>query len=49
MMYQSDDYDDAIQLVSEGRIVLEPLMSKTFAFSEYATPIAISRLIKKPT
>lgn len=36
MMYRSDDYDDAIQLASEGRIVLEPLISKTFAFCEYA-------------
>lgn len=36
MMYRHEDYLDAIRLVEEGKIKLEPLMSKTFAFKEYA-------------
>jgi len=35
MMYRHKDYVDAIHLVSEGKIHLEPLMSKTFPFRDY--------------
>lgn len=35
MMYRHEDYVEAIRLVSEGSIHLEPLMSKTFAFRDY--------------
>lgn len=35
MMYRHEDYLDAIRFVNEKRIVLEPLMSKTFSFKEY--------------
>lgn len=35
MMYRHEDYLKAIQLVSEGNILLEPLMTKTFPFKEY--------------
>lgn len=36
MMYRHEDYVDAIRFVSEGKIQLKPLMSKHFAFSDYA-------------
>lgn len=35
MMYRHEDYVTAIKLVEEGRIRLEPLMSKHFAFQGY--------------
>jgi L-iditol 2-dehydrogenase len=35
MMYRHEDYVDAIRLVSEGKIHLKPLMSKTFNFRDY--------------
>ena len=35
MMYRNEDYLEAIQFVNEGKIKLEPLMSKTFKFSQY--------------
>lgn len=35
MMYRHDDYLDAIRLVEEGKIKLEPLMSKHFDFKDY--------------
>ena len=35
MMYRHEDYEDAIRLVSEGKIQLKPLMSKHFAFKDY--------------
>ena len=35
MMYRHEDYVTAIKLVEEGRIRLEPLMSKHFAFQDY--------------
>lgn len=35
MMYRHEDYVDSIRLVEEGKIHLEPLMSKTFAFRDY--------------
>ena len=31
-----EDYVDALRLVNEGKIKLEPLMSKHFAFADYA-------------
>lgn len=35
MMYRHEDYLEAIRLVEEGKIRLEPLMSKHFAFTDY--------------
>ena len=35
MMYRHEDYIDAIRLVSEGKILLKPLMSRHFAFKDY--------------
>lgn len=36
MMYRHEDYVDAIRFVGEGKIRLAPLMSKHFAFADYA-------------
>lgn len=36
MMYRHEDYVDAIRLVGEGKVRLKPLMSKHFAFQDYA-------------
>ena len=35
MMYRHEDYLDAIKLVNENKVHLEPLMSKTFDFKDY--------------
>jgi len=35
MMYRHNDYVDAIALVAEGKVRLDPLMSKTFPFREF--------------
>ena len=35
MMYRHEDYVQALDLVAEGKIKLEPLMSKHFAFRDY--------------
>lgn len=35
MMYRHEDYVDAIRFVSEGKVRLEPLMSRHFAFRDY--------------
>lgn len=35
MMYRHEDYVEAIKLVSEGKIQLEPLMTKHFSFTDY--------------
>ena len=35
MMYRHEDYVEAIRLVSEGKILLKPLMTKHFSFSDY--------------
>ena len=35
MMYRSDDYQDAIKLVNERKVLLAPLISRHFAFQEY--------------
>lgn len=35
-MYRHKDYVDAIRFVQEGKIQLKPLISKHFAFKEYA-------------
>lgn len=35
MMYRHEDYVDALRLVGEGKIQLQPLMSKHFAFADY--------------
>lgn len=35
MMYRHEDYIDAIQLVNEKKVALEPLISKVFAFDQY--------------
>ena len=36
MMYRNEDYVDAIELVREGKVQLQPLVSKHFAFRNYA-------------
>ncbi len=35
MMYRTEDYATAIQLVNEGKVQLKPLISKHFAFKDY--------------
>ena len=35
MMYRHDDYVDAIRLVNEKKVSLQPLVSKVFAFKNY--------------
>ncbi|NLE44549.1 MAG: alcohol dehydrogenase catalytic domain-containing protein [Chloroflexi bacterium] len=36
LMYQRADYERAIELIAEGGVTLEPLMSEHFAFDDYA-------------
>ena len=36
MMYRSDDYAKAIEMVREGKVQLKPLISRKFPFREYA-------------
>ncbi len=35
MMYREEDYLEAIRLVSQGKVKLEPLMTKVFSFKDY--------------
>lgn len=35
MMYRNEDYIDAIRIVNEKKVQLNPLISKTFSFKEY--------------
>ena len=35
MMYRHEDYVEAATLIAEGRIILEPLISKHFPFDQY--------------
>lgn len=35
MMYRTEDYDTAIELVNQGKVQLTPLISKHFAFKDY--------------
>lgn len=35
MMYRHEDYVDALRIVSEGKVQLEPLMSKHFPFKDF--------------
>ena len=35
MMYRNEDYVEAISLVNEGKVKLNPLISKKFAFRDY--------------
>lgn len=35
MMYRHEDYQEAVKLISEGEIVLDPLISKHFPFKNY--------------
>ena len=35
MMYRHEDYEKAIELVQKGKVLLHPLMSKTFPFGKY--------------
>lgn len=35
MMYRHEDYVDAIQLVNEKKVMLEPLITKVFPFEQY--------------
>ena len=36
MMYRNEDYIEAIELVRDGKVQLQPLVSKHFAFRDYA-------------
>ena len=36
MMYRNEDYIEAIELVNAGKVQLQPLVSKHFAFKDYA-------------
>ena len=36
MMYRNEDYLEAIELVRAGKVDLKPLISKHFAFRDYA-------------
>lgn len=35
MMYKHEDYEAAVEMIAEGKIKLDPLMSKHFPFEEY--------------
>ena len=35
MMYSHEDYHEAVKLISEGKIILDPLISKHFPFDQY--------------
>ena len=35
MMYLHEDYQEAVKLIAEGKIILDPLISKHFPFEEY--------------
>ena len=35
MMYLQEDYQEAAKLISEGKIILDPLVSKHFPFDQY--------------
>lgn len=35
LMYKQEDYETAIKLISQKKIYLKPLMSRTFSFEEY--------------
>jgi 2-desacetyl-2-hydroxyethyl bacteriochlorophyllide A dehydrogenase len=35
MMYRHEDYQEAVKLISEGKIILEPLISRHFQFEQY--------------
>jgi len=36
LMYQYDDYVEAVNLIDKGRVATEPLFSKHFSFTDYA-------------
>lgn len=36
MMYRSEDYAKAIEMVNEGKVLLKPLITRKFPFREYA-------------
>lgn len=36
LMYQHEDYEEAVEFISQGRIITEPLVSKHFPFEFYA-------------
>jgi L-iditol 2-dehydrogenase/threonine 3-dehydrogenase len=35
MMYRHEDYLEAVKFISEGKIILDPLISKHFPFEQY--------------
>ena len=35
MMYRKEDYEEAVKLISDGAIILEPLLSKHFGFEQF--------------
>ena len=35
MMYRQEDYEEAVEFISDGKIILDPLISMHFSFEEY--------------
>jgi len=35
LMYQKKDYEDSISLMDQGKLVLEPMITKRFTFNDF--------------
>ncbi len=35
MMYRHEDYEDAVEMIAEGRLITEPLITRNFPFDQY--------------
>jgi L-iditol 2-dehydrogenase/threonine 3-dehydrogenase len=35
MMYRQEDYETAVQMIASGKIITEPLLTRSFPFEEY--------------
>ena len=35
MMYRQEDYEAAVEMISSGKIITSPLLSRSFPFSQY--------------
>ena len=35
MMYRKEDYEEAVRMIDQGKIITAPLISKHFSFEEY--------------
>lgn len=40
LMYKAEDYRDAVEMINDGRIILEPLISRHFLFEEFPDAFA---------